>query len=98
VPFSIGCYALGVIFGAAMFLCMNQALKHWNAAWEQVARGAAKHILESEEDRKARLWLWTASFSFAVSIAFFFIGSFLLAGAIERAPTIIEPPPPIQSK
>jgi hypothetical protein len=89
IPWSLGFYAAGVIFGSLAMYFMTESLDMWNCFWELIARGEPKADIEEEREKAEKWWGYVVR-CFFVSIGCFVIGSIIFACGIWR----VLPTPP----
>ena len=77
VPYCLGLYALGVLFGALMMWTLTIATGEWSLYWMYVSRKDEPKSIEAQQ-RAERAWFWV-KFSFAANILCFAMASAILA-------------------
>lgn len=100
---ALASYAIGVALGAVVIFCMNQALRHWNDAWQEVMKKPTIDVNQTSHHAKAEPWSSRARWLFAGSILAFVAGSVILAesisvSAVWTAPSTTQTPPTAPKK
>jgi hypothetical protein len=78
MPFALGSYALGVMFGALMMFFMALSIQQWAIVWQGRALKYSPEIIDRNR-RWGYLWRCKAYVCFFISIGLFLLGSAIIA-------------------
>lgn len=81
MPYALGGYALGVMFGALMMFFMIHSIQRWAIVWQGRALGYPTTRIDRAR-RWGNIWHAVAYICFGVAIILFLIGSAVIAGAL----------------
>lgn len=85
VPYSLGCYAGGVLFASLCAYFMTGSLDMWNEFWEFYARHGGKARRDLMEKRAEHSWR-PAKVAYGLAIFCFLSGSVVLAAGLTQLP------------
>ena|SRR5437762_10155413 len=82
VPYALGVYAFGVVFGALMMFCMILSVQRWTIVWEGRVRNYPAPTIDRVR-RHARGWAIASRVCFVFAVLCFAAGSIVIARGLS---------------